>query len=82
MYLYIGNDVTIEDKEIIGIFDLEKTSVQKGINDYLSYCQKNGRIYYVSLDMPKSFVVCRDCVYITNVSAMTLKKRVKEGLKI
>lgn len=75
MYLYLGNDVTVLEKDIIGIFDIEKTTVEKSVNDYLSFCQKNGKIYYVSLDMPKSFVVCNDCVYITNVSAATLKKR-------
>lgn len=75
MYLYLGSDVTVAEKDVIGVFDIEKTTVEKSVNDYLSYCQKSGKIYYVSLEMPKSFVVCTDCVYITNVSAATLKKR-------
>ncbi len=75
MYVSLGSDVSVLKSEIIGIFDIEKTSVVKSVNEYLSYCQKNGKIYYVSLDMPKSFVVCKDCVYITNVGASTLFKR-------
>ena len=77
MYLYLGSDVTVSESDVIGIFDIERTTVEKSVNEYLSFCQKNGSIYYVSLDMPKSFVVCTDCVYITNVSAATLKKRSK-----
>ncbi len=75
MYLYLGSDVVIDDKEILGIFDIEKVTVDRYMKDYLNYWQKKGRIYYVSLDMPKSIIVARDTVYISNVSCDTLKKR-------
>ena len=75
MYLHLGSDVSVHIDDIIGIFDIEKVTVQKYMNDYLSYCQKNGKIYYVSLDMPKSIIVCSETVYISNVSCLTLRKR-------
>ena len=75
MYIHLGSDVTVAENDIIGIFDIERTSVEKSVNEYLSRCQKSGSIYYVSLDMPKSFVVCSDCVYVTNVGSATLKQR-------
>ena len=77
MYIYLGSDVTVHKSDVIGIFDIEKTSVVRSVNDYLSRCQKSGNIYYVSLDMPKSFVVCDSCVYVTNVGTATLRKRGK-----
>ncbi len=77
MYLHLGSDISVQTSEIIGIFDIEKVTVDKYMNEYLSYCQKNGKIYYVSLDMPKSIIVCSDVVYISNVSCMTLRKRFK-----
>ena len=75
MYLFLGSDVCVQVSDIIGIFDIEKVTVDKYMKDYLSFCQKQGKIYYVSLDMPKSIVVCEDTVYITNVSCLTLRKR-------
>ncbi|MBO6231876.1 MAG: DUF370 domain-containing protein [Ruminiclostridium sp.] len=78
MYLHLGSDISVHIDDIIGIFDIEKVTVQKYMNDYLSYCQKNGKIYYVSLDMPKSIIVCSDIVYISNVSCLTLRKRADE----
>ncbi|MBD5081826.1 MAG: DUF370 domain-containing protein [Ruminococcaceae bacterium] len=78
MYISLGNDVSVLQSDIIGVFDIEKTSVVKSVNDFLGFCQKNNRIYYVSLEMPKSFVVCEDCVYITNVSAGTILKRISK----
>ncbi|MBQ3841343.1 MAG: DUF370 domain-containing protein [Ruminiclostridium sp.] len=82
MYLHLGSDVSVNVNEIVGIFDIEKVTVQSYMNEYLSYCQKNGKIYYVSLDMPKSIIVCSDVVYISNVSCMTLRKRFGELCKI
>ncbi len=76
MYIHIGGNVSVDVRDIIGIFDIEKTSVNKDVNVYLSRLQKQGKIHYVSYEMPKSFVVCENKVYITNVSVMTLKKRV------
>lgn len=76
MYIFLGNDISVLKSDVIGVFDIEKTSVAKSVNDFLGHCQRTGRIYYVSLDMPKSFVVCSDCVYVTNISANTIRKRV------
>lgn len=75
MYIYLGSDVVVPEEEIVGIFDIERVTVDRYMKDYLSFSQKNGRIYYVSLDMPKSVIVCRETVYISNVSCDTLKKR-------
>lgn len=78
MYLHLGSDVSVIIDDVIGIFDIEKVTVDKYMKDYLSYCQKQGKIYYVSLDMPKSIVICTDTVYITNVSCLTLRRRAEE----
>ena len=75
MYLYLGSDVVIDEKEVLGIFDIEKVTVDRYMKDYLNFWQKKGSIYYVSLDMPKSIIVADDTVYISNVSCDTLKKR-------
>ena len=75
-YLHLGSDVTVHNREIIGIFDIERTTINKNVNEFLKKCQKSGKIYYVSLDLPKSFVVTgSENVYVTNVSTLTLKKR-------
>ena len=78
MYIHIGSDVSVDENDIIGIFDIEKVTVQKYMNNYLSYCQKAGKIYYVSLDMPKSIIVCSNIVYISNVSCLTIRKRAEK----
>lgn len=80
-YIYLGNDVAVHGDDIIGIFDIERTTVNKDVNEFLRRSQKNGGIYYVSLDLPKSFIVSKDAVYVTNVSCATVKKRSRNGRK-
>ena len=75
MYLYLGSDVVVDNSEILGRFDIERVTVDRYMKDYLNYWQKKGQIYYLSLDMPKSIIVAKYTVYISNVSCDTLKKR-------
>lgn len=77
-YIHLGGNVAVFNNDIIGIFDIEKTTVEKSVNDFLSYSQKQGKIYYCSLDMPKSFTLAGETVYVSNVAVNTLKKRVKD----
>ncbi|MCL1831568.1 MAG: DUF370 domain-containing protein [Oscillospiraceae bacterium] len=74
-YLHLGNDVNVHMDDIIGIFDIERLTVNKDVDKFLQISQKNGQIYYVSLDLPKSFTVTDSHVYVTNVSTLTLRKR-------
>ncbi len=75
MYLFLGGDFTVKADDVIGIFDIEECSVSRTTAEYLNICQKKNRIEYVSQDMPKSFIVCTDKTYISNVSNSTINKR-------
>jgi hypothetical protein len=65
--------------DVIGIFDMERVTVNSPADKFLRDSQKTGRIYYVSLDLPKSFVVTAadesELVFVSNVATLTLRKR-------
>ncbi|NLJ30324.1 MAG: DUF370 domain-containing protein [Clostridiales bacterium] len=80
MYLHLGQDTVIKIQDIIGIFDMETSTIAKSTRSYLSNAQKTGRVVNVSMEMPKSFVLCGGkggpvTVYITQISSTTLLKR-------
>ncbi len=79
MYLYLGEKKVIKEEEIIGIFDLETTSIQKNTREFLRNAEKAARVETVSYDLPKSFVLSggkKDWkLYLTQVSTSTLEKR-------
>ncbi len=87
MYLHLGKNTVVTLDEIIGIFDLDTTTVVKASRDYLARSEKNGEVINVSYDLPKSFVVCSDRsgvkkkhVYISPISTTTLLKRLEDNL--
>ncbi len=80
MYLHLGMDKVITFDDIIGIFDLDTTTVSKNTRNYLAKAEKDGIVENVCYDLPKSFIVCRnkkgeDKVYIAQISSSTLLKR-------
>ncbi len=83
MYLHLGQNTVITHDEIIGIFDLDNTTVSKKTRDYLKIAEKQGRIHVVSNELPKSFIVCNQNdeikVYLSQISCATLLKRTQEG---
>ena len=80
MYLNIGNDMAVRDRNIIGIFDMDNTSTSKRTREFLSAAEKNGEVVPCD-DLPKSFVLTAeyglDRIYLTSLSAATLEKRMK-----
>ncbi len=80
MSLHLGQDVTVNKDDIVGIFDMDTSTVSKTTRDYLWAAEKSGKVVNVSTELPKSFVVCIDkagktTVYISQISSATLLKR-------
>lgn len=80
MYLHLGQDKVVNMDEIIGIFDLDTSTVSKSTRDYLTKAEKDGCVTNVCTDLPKSFIVCigrggKTHVYISQISSSTLLKR-------
>lgn len=79
MYVHLGQDTVIRLDEIIGIFDLEKTTISHPTRDFLAGATARNEVVNVSPEMPKSFVIAgergRQQVYISQISPATLNKR-------
>lgn len=82
MYLHLGEKTVIRADSIIGIFDLDNTTVSKNTRNFLKQAQNNGEVINVSFELPKSFIVCKENnetkVYISQMAATTLYKRIKK----
>ena len=80
MYINIGSDMSVRDKSIIGIFDLDNTSTSKRTRQFLEKAEQEGIVVPCD-DLPKSFVLTSEYgmirIYLTSLSASTLEKRMK-----
>ena len=79
MYLHIGNEKILNEKDIIGIFDIENASVSKYTKEFLSKSQQSGQVINVTTDLPKSIIVWEKKgihkLYLSQLAPATLRKR-------
>ena len=61
MYLHAGNSKNIRENRIIGIFDIENSTVSDITRKYLSDAEKRGEVESAAGDeLPKSFILYFD----------------------
>ncbi len=82
MYLHLGEEVVVRKRDVIGVFDIENTTVSRQTRDFLNNAEKTGNVTYINYDLPKSFTVCAPpksahdtAVYISPIAPRTLYKR-------
>lgn len=74
MFLHLGNDVYVKQKDIVMICNLDTASVSKNTQIYLKKCEEKGLIETICTDIPKTFV-------LTSKRTKGLKKDAKENRK-
>lgn len=85
MFLHLGENTVISTENLVGIFDMDNTTVSKITRDYLTKMQKENKVVNVSYELPKSFILCRDkktkeeVLYISPISTQTLLKRIQNN---
>ena len=76
MYLHLGQNTVVNMKDIVGVFEMDNS---KHTRNYLTRAQKEHRVVNVSMELPKSFIVCREggreIVYLSQISTATLLRR-------
>lgn len=83
MYLHLGQDTVVRTDRIIGVFDMDNSTVSKHTRRFLARAQKEGRVVNVSMELPKSFVVCEkdggETVYLSQMAPATLLRRAESA---
>lgn len=78
MYLHLGQDYVVHTRDIIGIFDIDTSSVAKNTRTFLRHAEHEGAVVTLSDELPKSFVITDfpdNTVFISPISSKTLEKR-------
>ena len=57
MYLHLGHETIVKNQDIIGIFDMDNTTVAKSSRKFLNHGEKLGQVISITTDIPKTFVV-------------------------
>lgn len=82
MYLHIGNGITVRKKSIIGIFDLDSSTVSAVTKRYINKNEKEGNIIYGDSDLPRTFVLHEEGSGEEKKYKIKLSRISSQGLKI
>ena len=59
MLVHIGNNSSIEAKDILAVIDADTSTVSKVTRDFLKNAQDENRVEIISDDLPKSFIIAK-----------------------
>ena len=80
-YLHIGGEVSVDVSQIVGIFDMENTTVRDCTRRLLIAAEKEHRTVYATRELPRSFVITesggKSRVWVSQLAAATLRKRLR-----
>lgn len=79
MYLHIGKDFVINNKNIIGIFNIDYIKNTKEYKSLYENLEKQGDIKIISDNQNKTFILVEENKkikgYVTNIGTNTIMKR-------
>ena len=78
--MYLEADTYIEQNGLIGLFDTDQTTVQKATREFLAAAEQNGTLHVLAGDLPRSYAVCDDAVWLCSHNVNVLKLRMTEGI--
>jgi len=81
LYLHLGQDTVVRTADIIGVFDMDTSTIGKDTSRYLYGKEREGSVVTITPELPRTFVVCASPdegtkVYISQISSATLHKRI------
>ncbi len=84
MYLHVGNNKNIREKDIIGIFDMDMCTVSSITKKFLSDAQRNDLVVSAKDEIPKSFVLYKEngknMICFSQISTSALLGRTESNL--
>lgn len=76
MFIHIGNDLSVLKSSVTCVVNLETVSpFQKDVTEFINREDEQGRLQYVTEEIPKSLVITDDKTYVCSLSANLLLNR-------
>ena len=83
--IFIWGDYVLNDRDIIGIFNLETTTITPRGREFLNYAQKNGAVVSLSDELPQSYVLADgavvDTVYLSSCRLPAMRRRAEKMIE-
>ena len=80
MFIHIGNDLSVLKSSVTCVVNLETVlPSQKDVSDFIRSEDEQGRLQYVTEEIPKSLVITDDKTYVCSLSANLILNRLSSS---
>ncbi len=80
VFIHIGNDLSVLKSSVTCVVNLETVlPSQKEISGFLEHEDEQGRLQYVTEDIPKTLVITDDKTYVCSLSSGLILNRLKSS---
>ncbi len=73
MYLHLSPECALDKRDVIGVFDMDTATVSPDSRKFLRDAERQGKLRSVARDLPKSFVLTDDKVYLASTAPASLR---------
>ncbi len=86
VFLHIGHGKSIKSRDIVGIFDMDTSTVSKVTRDFLVKAQKNEQVINTTTEIPKAYILtCKNKerkpkIIVSQLAVQTLNERLKRKI--
>ncbi len=86
IFLHVGHGKSVKSRDIVGIFDMDSSTVSKVTRDFLTKAQKNSMVINVTDEIPKAYILTckkkerKPKVIISQLAVQTLTERLKRKI--
>lgn len=82
MFLHVGNNKNIRERDVIGIFDMDNATMSNVTRNFLGEKQKQLLVEIAAVEIPKSFILFEENglvkVCISPLSSSALRGRMND----
>lgn len=75
MFIHLGGDVMVIQKDVIAIFDCKIEDASSTTAEFLKMSSEKRKTIVIDPSETKSFILTNEYLYYSPISSLTLKKR-------
>lgn len=80
MYITVSQGFSVDDRSVIGIFDLDNSTRSQDTRKFLRKSEKQGEVRARSRDIPKCFLLCDDFVCLVQTASTQMVGRARQSI--
>ncbi|MBQ8288922.1 MAG: DUF370 domain-containing protein [Clostridia bacterium] len=78
MFLHLSQTCVLDKRDVIGVFDMDTATVSPDSRRFLRECERKKKLHSVAKDIPKSFVLTENVVYLASLAPGSIRGHLEE----